>query len=256
VSRIHSLVGLAVLMAFSCSARRSGTGGGNAPRSAGDEAVQSQSKRPEPPLRSPLPPGFEEAFIVPDSEKDQYGNPVVVRNGVRTDPVTGWAFEVWLKRPRIEFVLVPAGEFLMGSLASEEGRSPWEVPQHRVRFARPFYMGKYEVTQGQWASVIGENPSFYREAGGNAPVDRICWDDCTEFLAKLSDISVPEGAQPRVAFCLPSEAQWEYACRAGSKTRFHYGDACDDLVPIRKPEPIEKSRFMTLFAAGFDRKVF
>jgi len=119
---------------------------------------------------------------------------------------------------KLELVWVPFGEFTMGSPSSESGRDNDEGPQHRVRITRGFWMGKYEVTQSQWESVIGSNPSHFKDAGGSAPVESVSWDDCQDFLQKLS-------SRTGKTFRLPTEAEWEYACRAGTETTFHYGSS-------------------------------
>jgi formylglycine-generating enzyme required for sulfatase activity len=115
-------------------------------------------------------------------------------------------------------VLIPAGEFLMGSADSEKGRFPDEGPQHRVRITKPFYLGKYLITQEQWQAVMGNNPSNFK--GPNNPVECVSWDDCQTFLEKLNAKIGVQGGK----FELPTEAQWEYACRAGSSTRYCFGD--------------------------------
>jgi len=152
------------------------------------------------------------AFMWPDCDRDQYGNPVVVRDGMREDPVMALPYEVWLKEPRMEFVLVPAGEFEMGS---DEGDAD-EKPVHRVKLTKGFYVAKYEITQGQWESVTGERPwsgkSYVRSDPRN-PAVYISWDDCEGFVKKLG-----------AGFRLPTEAEWEYACRAGSTTAYCLGD--------------------------------
>ena len=114
----------------------------------------------------------------------------------------------------LDLVLVPAGAFLMGSPDSCRG---WdERPQHVVRFQRPFYMGRFPITQRQWAVVMGDNPSWYTSSP-DLPVDRVSWFDCQEFCDQLSQ------RLGRVVR-LPSEAEWEYACRAGTTTNFAFGD--------------------------------
>ena len=119
---------------------------------------------------------------------------------------------------KLEMVLIPAGEFLMGSPDSDKNASADEKPQHRVRITKPFYLGKYLVTQEQWEAVMGNNPSHFK--GPKNPVERVSWDDCQQFLEKLNAKSSPGGGK----FQLPTEAQWEYACRAGSTTRYCFGD--------------------------------
>jgi formylglycine-generating enzyme required for sulfatase activity len=105
----------------------------------------------------------------------------------------------------MRFVQLPAGSFYMGSNV----RKP-EGPIHRVN-VRSFWMGVTEVTQAQWQAVMGSNPSHFQDAGPNAPVEMITWDDAQAFVRKLSAI------EPGRRYRLPSEAEWEYACRAGGK---------------------------------------
>jgi formylglycine-generating enzyme required for sulfatase activity len=114
----------------------------------------------------------------------------------------------------MKLVLIPAGTFTMGSPATEPGRSPDEGPQHEVTISKPFYMGIYTVTQMQYEQVMGANPSQYKGAGN--PVEMVSWDDATEFCKKLSQKT---GKKVR----LPTEAQWEYACRAGTTTAYNTG---------------------------------
>jgi formylglycine-generating enzyme required for sulfatase activity len=118
---------------------------------------------------------------------------------------------------KLELVLIPPGMFDMGSPDSEVGRwNDMEKPVHRVRISRAFYMGKYEVTQEQWQKVMGTNPSYFE--GATLPVQDVSWDDCQEFLAKLNALG-----NARRPFRLPTEAEWEWACRAGTKMRFCFG---------------------------------
>ena len=113
---------------------------------------------------------------------------------------------------KMEFVLIAAGSFLMG----EEGSD--EKPLHKVTITKPFYLGKYEVTQEQWQAVMGSDPSYIK--GPKNPVEQVSWDDCQAFIGKLNEKSRSGGAK----FGLPTEAQWEYACRAGTTTRWSFGD--------------------------------
>jgi len=117
----------------------------------------------------------------------------------------------------MEFVLVPAGEFQMGSPGSEDKRGSDEGPQHLVRITKPFYMGKTEVTQEQWERVTGESPSRFK--GARNPVEKVSWNDSEAFLRKLNARVSEKGT-----FVLPTEAEWEYACRAGTGTPFHTGE--------------------------------
>jgi len=116
----------------------------------------------------------------------------------------------------MEFVLIPAGSFSMGSPSNEDGRYEDEDPIHKVTIKNPFYLGKYPVTQRQWIAVIGNNPSSFK--GDNLPVESVSWNDVQEFIARLNEM---EGTDK---YHLPSEAEWEYACRAGTTTRYSFGD--------------------------------
>jgi formylglycine-generating enzyme required for sulfatase activity len=106
----------------------------------------------------------------------------------------------------MEFGYVPSGSFQMGS----DNGDPNEKPVHQVTFASGFYLGRYEVTQAQWQKVMGNNPSTFSSCGENCPVEQVSWDDTQEFIKKLN--AQNDGYQYR----LPSESEWEYACRAGA----------------------------------------
>lgn len=121
----------------------------------------------------------------------------------------------------MEFVLIPAGSFMMGAdMNFEEGLED-ELPRHKVSFTQEFYMGEYEVTQAQWVAVMGFNPSKFKDR--KRPVEQVSWDDVNEFIKKLNK---REGKE---AYRLPTEAEWEYAARAGTDTVFFFGDDPDDL---------------------------
>jgi len=117
---------------------------------------------------------------------------------------------------KMEFVLIPDGTFMMGSEKILDAK-----PVHPVRISQPFYLGKYEVTQEQWQAVMGSNPSQFK--GAKNPVERVSWDDCQKFIAALKE------KMPGQTFRLPTEAEWEHACRARSKTEYCYGDSPDKL---------------------------
>jgi formylglycine-generating enzyme required for sulfatase activity len=170
---------------------------------------------------------------------------------------------IFLRRPTtltnstgMEFVLIPAGEFLMGispeeidSLVSsgDDTRQELkiEMPRHLVRISQAFYLGKHEVTQRQWQAVMGENPSGfkYRDWGDlNLPVEMVSWEDVQAFIDKLNK---KEGAGK---YRLPTEAEWEYAARAGSTTRYWWGDevgrnrancaSCGSRWDDKQPAPV------------------
>jgi formylglycine-generating enzyme required for sulfatase activity len=115
----------------------------------------------------------------------------------------------------MEFVLIPAGKFMMGSPSGEEYRYN-EAPIHKVTIKYSFYMGKYPVTQKQWEKVMGNNPSDFK--GEDRPVENVLWNGVQEFIKKLGE------KEETYKYRLPSEAEWEYACRAGTQTRYSFGD--------------------------------
>jgi formylglycine-generating enzyme required for sulfatase activity len=123
----------------------------------------------------------------------------------------------------LEMVSIPGGAFMMGSPETEEKSLDWERPQHEVT-VQPFFMGKYTITQAQWRVVAGMeqvnrqlNPDPSRFKGDNLPVESISWDDAVEFCDRISKYTEKN-------YRLPSEAEWEYACRGGTTTAFHFGE--------------------------------
>jgi hypothetical protein len=116
----------------------------------------------------------------------------------------------------MEFVLIPAGEFMMGSMDVSNGK-----PVHRVTIKNSFYMGIYPVTQKQWTAVIHNNPSRFK--GNDLPVEHVSWCDVQEFIKKLNENEDTD------KYRLPSESEWEYACRSGTQTRYHFGDDESEL---------------------------
>src|SRR5215510_10432312 len=135
----------------------------------------------------------------------------------------------------MEFALIPAGTFTMGSDTGD----PDERPVHQVTISKAFYMGKYEVTQGQWQTVMGTNPSAL-PGDANRPVDQVSWNEAQTFISKLNAM---EGVQ---LYRLPTEAEWEYAARAGSTTIFSFGNDPKNLGEYawyrsnsqRQPHPV------------------
>jgi formylglycine-generating enzyme required for sulfatase activity len=128
----------------------------------------------------------------------------------------------------MEFVLIPAGSFTMGSRMSLKelvdrfggGKElfEFEKPHHTVKIERSFYLQTTPVTQGQWERVIGNNPSEFNDCGDDCPVEQVSWNDVQQFIKKLNQIEKTKD------YRLPSEAEWEYACRAGSDAEFSFGD--------------------------------
>lgn len=118
----------------------------------------------------------------------------------------------------IEMLRIPAGSFVMGS---DEGYED-EAPAHGVTITRPFFMGRFPVTQRQWEKVMGSNPSYFKR-GGDYPVEKVSWNDCAEFVKKLNALGLIDAE-----FRLPTEAEWEFAARAGSKGRYHWGEGPEE----------------------------
>jgi len=124
----------------------------------------------------------------------------------------------------LELALIPAGEFLMGSPPDEVGRFEDEGPHHKVRLTSAYYLGVYPVTQAEYQAVVGTNPSLFHaghRGGPRHPVDGVTWDDAVRFCQLLS--RRPEERDARRTYRLPTEAEWEYACRAGTTTPFQFG---------------------------------
>ena len=134
-----------------------------------------------------------------NASKPNSGNGI---SGTRP-PVVPAPAKQMTNRLGMEFVLIPEGSFEMGSNKGEAN----EKPVHRVTITKPYYLGKYEVTQGQWEAVMESNPSKFK--GANLPVENVSWEDCQEFIKKLN-------AKGEGEYRLPTEAEWEYACRAGT----------------------------------------
>jgi formylglycine-generating enzyme required for sulfatase activity len=127
----------------------------------------------------------------------------------------------------IKFVLIPAGRFTMGSRLSPEelagrygGEAEYykdEQPPHHVEITKPFYLQTAELTQGQWKRIMGDNPSYFKDCGDDCPVEQVSWDMAQQFISKLNQM---EGT---LKYRLPTEAEWEYACRAETTTPFYTG---------------------------------
>ncbi len=132
----------------------------------------------------------------------------------------------------MRLVLIPPGTFWMGSPEEEEGRHSSEGPLHEVTISRPFYLGADTVTQEQYQRVMGSNPSWFQASGkgkndvvgldtSNFPVENVSWKDAVAFCRKLS--ALPEEKKAGRLYRLPTEAEWEYSCRGGASSPFHFG---------------------------------
>ncbi len=135
----------------------------------------------------------------------------------------------------MEFVRIPSGTFMMGSSRAEINKAVFETkkynenaergwfagesPKRKVTIKDGFWLGRYEVTQAEWQAIMGDNPSYFKDCGGNCPVEQVSWDDIQVFLKRLN--AKNDGFEYR----LPSEAEWEYAARAGTTTAFSFGNS-------------------------------
>ena len=125
-----------------------------------------------------------------------------------------------VKNPGSHFVSVPAGTFTMGDANGDADETP-----HQVTLTKGFELGVYEVTQEQYEQVMGSNPSFFK--GPQNPVEQVSWNDAVEFCRKLS--ALPSEKSAGYVYRLPTEAEWEYACRAGTTTKYSFGDSESEL---------------------------
>ena len=139
----------------------------------------------------------------------------------------------------MKLVSIPAGEFLMGSPDTDMHANQDEQPQHRVKITKPFYLGVFEVTQSEYEKIMRGNPSYFSPTGSSRkkvtgldttrfPVEHVRWTEAMEFCAKLSQLPKEKSAGHR--YRLPTEAEWEYACRAGSTTAFHFGKSLSSTL--------------------------
>lgn len=152
----------------------------------------------------------------PNTPEADPNTPEADYNATKTDPNTPKEKTIDMGNGvKMEFVLIPAGEFDMGSPPAERDRDNDEGPVHRVTISKPFYMGKYEVTQQQYYVVAKSKPSQFKQ--DDRPVETVSWEQADSFCKKLGKIKAG-------FYRLPTEAEWEYACRAGCQKRFYFGD--------------------------------
>ncbi len=160
--------------------------------------------------------------VAPRTEKSTPSKPELPSvEGVNPSPPKGKTFTNSLG---MEFVQIPAGDFQMGCSKGDKECADNEKPQHKVKIVKSFYLGKFEVTQGQWTKLMGSNPSSFKECGENCPVENVSWNDAQQFIDRLC---TKEKYNP-CKYRLPTEAEWEYAARAGSKTKNYWGDTIND----------------------------
>jgi formylglycine-generating enzyme required for sulfatase activity len=163
---------------------------------------------------------FAEEDEYEEDEEDGYGHYNAAKGGedAYTEPDDGvYAYADAEKT----FALIPAGEFSMGSPADYGEADEDEYPRHQVRISKPFYLSRHELTQGEWVSIMGSNPS--RFIGATRPVENVSWEDAQEFIRRLN-ATVSGGS-----FRLPTEAEWEYAARAGNSAPYFFGNYPENL---------------------------
>ncbi|WP_017850646.1 formylglycine-generating enzyme family protein [Leptospira interrogans serovar Szwajizak] len=125
-----------------------------------------------------------------------------------------------------KFALISSGEFVMGCVAGDAECEPSEKSPRLIKIIKPFYLGKYEVTQSQWFTVMRSNWSDFKSCGDTCPVNNVSWNDTQVFLKQLN-LTMKELGKDGLIFRLPTEAEWEYAAKAGSNTKFFWGDEID-----------------------------
>lgn len=173
-------------------------------------------------ISTPNSGGSSQPSPVPTARPTEVESPRLAQSPLPITPaptpgVTSNMTTTWTNQNGIQFVLIRPGSFMMGSATGK----PDESPVHRVTISQPFYMGKYEVTQAQWEAVMDSNPSSFPQCGGKCPVEHVSWDDAQKFIDRLNSGS------HAVTYRLPTEAEWEFACRAGTA-----GDYAVDIEEI------------------------
>ena len=165
-----------------------------------------------------------------DGQKEKEAN---YRDGEELDEILAAAFaklgdRFTISDVGLEMLWLKHGTFTMGSPKSEAKRNEDEI-QHQVTLTKGFYLGKYEVTQAQWERVMGNNPSHFK--GADRPVEQVTWNYAVEFCKKLTEMEKKAGRVSQgMSYQLPTAAQWEYACRAGTTTAYSWGN---DINPTR-----------------------
>jgi len=150
-----------------------------------------------------------------DIEKQTTSEPSVLK------PLQTQNFKHVVNSLGMEFILLPSGEFQMGALEYDTKADHTEKPIHTCKINTHFYIAKFPTTQENWEKMMGKNPSKFIDSGKNAPVESITWDEVQIFIKKLNE---KEGLISEKGYRLPSEAEWEYACRAGGNSIFYFGD--------------------------------
>ena len=161
----------------------------------------------------------------PATQQSTVSQPAVAQQPVVQTPVTNSDnISIPVKNGiSIDMVRVEAGTFIMGATPEMKNPYHWEKPTHQVTLTNDYYIGKYEVTQALWQTVMDNNPSYFK--GDNLPVENVSWDDCQEFISKLNRLTGK-------TFRLPTEAEWEYAARGGKKSRGYQYSGSNNISDV------------------------
>ncbi len=157
---------------------------------------------------------------------------IILVTGLQT-PILGQQLKSITNSIGMKLVLIHAGSFRMGSPDEEEGRQELQESAHEISISKPFYLGVFEVTQSQFGSLVGTNPSFFQKKNidnrdtSGFPVEMVTWNDAVAFCEALSEL--PEEKSFGREYRLPTEAEWEYACRATTSSAFSFGDSKEPL---------------------------
>ena len=182
----------------------------------------------------------EEMNAEPVFQRKDFSVAGVTESSRTSPPPQPFPGQEWANELGIIFVWIPPGSFLMGSPGIEAERRSDEGPVRRVKIPSGFWLGKHEITQEEWYSVMGENPSSFKDCGGSCPVEMVSWKDTQAFINRMNTLTSEKG------YRLPSEAEWEYAARAGNGqsgasdldlAAWHQGNSGDTPHPVGFKEP-------------------
>ena len=191
------------------------------PISTAPETPRSSQNEPTPPSPTPTPASLLQTQTLSNIITVDSSGKEINRRTVQVQYFVEDKISLPSGAVPLEMALIPKGKFTMGSPSSEKDRSSDESPQHEVNFPQDFYMGRYAVTQAQWKTVMGNFTDAFNKAeakfkGDNRPMIYVSWHEAREFCKRISS--------NRGTYRLPTEAEWEYACRAGTTTPFHFGE--------------------------------
>jgi formylglycine-generating enzyme required for sulfatase activity len=162
--------------------------------------------------------------IDPKEPLQEENQPLVIEDKKRTKSIV--ISDNFTNSIKMEFSLIPAGEFVMGALPTDKDANDDESPIHKVRITKNFYISKFLTPQGNWKSIMNNNPSFFKKLGDDNPIERVSWYLIQDFIKRLNE---KEKLEPKEEYRLPTEAEWEYVCKAGSSTKYYHSNKSDLL---------------------------